>query len=182
MSPERNFKLELFFYHQNPQDTLAIYYAQQSGVSMKLSAMLNDLPAKIRRKMDETTLDSIFRNFFFPSSQINAYKIRLLSTSDSIYINEEMCLSKYNDATFHTNTRNNLLCNNFKNYVWRNCGRNNFFIYDAPSLLTNGDNLVITINEDLISDSSLSENKFYEQYDNEPILYNIRIYSLFRLE
>ena len=55
----------------------------------------------------------------------------------------------------------------------------NYFIYIGGSRFASGWSLVIVINEDMVQDDITKPNKFFMEYDDEPMLYDIRIYSVY---
>jgi hypothetical protein len=179
--PERRFKSKEYFKTKFSCDSFSIYSLQQLGVSMKLSAILNDLPKKIKSITDRVVLDSIFKAFFFPSFVRNDdLGVILLSPTDTQYYFTEYDLL-INPENIK-NDRNNQFYFSHCSHILRNILKENYFVYETTSELSNGIGTIITINEHMVYDSISKSNKFFKEYDDEPMLYDVKIYSRFVLD
>ncbi len=155
------------------------YIAEKNtGISIKLSSILCDLPLDTRKTLTKPDLDSIFRYFLFRPSQGN---IQLLSKGEILnnkytkyYLPSFLILDHKNDSSLG---KNKSKIYNLINYINDNCDKNNYYAYFAPSVMANYDPYVlISINEGMVSENI---NEFYMSFNNEPILYNIKVYSAF---
>jgi hypothetical protein len=178
--PERRFKSKEYFKSKFSCDSFSIYCLQQLGVSMKLSAILNDIPKKIKPNVDRVVLDSVFKAFFFSSSVRNDdLGVILLSPTDTQYYFTEY--DQLINPENIKNDRNNQFYFSHCSHILRNILKENFFVYKRTSELSNGIGTIITINEQMIHDSISNSNIFFKEYDDELMLYEVRVYSRFDL-
>ncbi len=174
---ELGFHPKKYFNHINSDDTFALYRLQQTGVSMKLSAILNDLPKNVRATLSRIVLDSIFRSFFYRNYASDNVENPVKLINDSINSWSGFCLLF--DPNGPNFTESNKLCSKFNNYMRRNALNPNLFVYNTSSKLCNGLGITIAINEDMTIPATVKGDSLFVFYDDEPKLYNLSIYCTY---
>ena len=173
----RNFSVQDYFDTALIKDSFFVYYIQQSGVSMKVSSILNDLPKNIKSKLVRHVLDSVFIAFFYEKS---VHSSVYSTVKDSFPDWATFAFLRYTHDYDSLFDYSNKILYSFYNHLRRNLACENIFTYRYPSDFINGFEPIIFLNEGFINDTSFS-NPFYVKYDDETTLYRLRIYSPFML-
>ncbi len=175
---EGTFVQDEYFNTHFRDDTFVIYRLQQTGISMKLSGILNDLPKKTKLNLSRTLLDSVFQAFFFyPYQKSDSNLTILFKGSDTSYFNFRLAFLDNIDD--HTTAQQLSLAKAYAKELSNTLSQNNLFVYAMGSRFVNGDAVIVIINENMTRKEIGGPNKFYMEYDDEPMLYDINVYSVY---
>ena len=161
-----------------------VYSIKNIGMSMKLSEILNNIPVNKKRLLNKQTIDSIFRLFiFYPNFDSRDVKFNAKLCDDTeLDVNlRAMKSALWNgdkqDENYKYNSR---YIDSFSYFIRKNFNKDNFYIYFNSSPFFEGTFcILITINDDIKQQSLYGDSAFYKVFDNEPMLYNVRVYSVY---
>ncbi len=160
------------------QNFMKPYYLKNLGLSMKLSEILNDIPLPQKTLLTRKVIDSIFGNIiYYQSNPENKSANRERFIHDSLSISGLLLNSRTSDKYYKENERN---IKKIEKLLYKKVTDSSYYIYFYTSLLFNGTFCVfITINEDIKQQSLYGDSAFYKRFDNEPMLYNVKVYSVY---
>ena len=159
---------------------------KNTGLALKLSAILNDLPINIKAKMTRAIMDSMIKAYFF--KEINTLigsgihkEVYSLNIADTNRIKERYevtenslaNLLRHKDFSMY---KKQAIVKKFASTITFWAGRQSVFIYPASSTLTLKSYWVIVTLNEYLPDSLSSEN-FYSIFCKEPIMYDVRVYA-----
>lgn len=161
-------------YFSDNTKKMELYYRLGMGISNSLQMALN-MAGLDEPPFNRSSLDSFFRYHIFGMEAFRGY-VKLYDTLPSrIELVDKSLIKLPSKFSAKCDSYNLQYLSDFYNYLKKNEGRKNFFLYRAPSGVSGTGYLLITVNEEFKSDSLAQ--KFYENYAYQAgFMYSVKCY------
>jgi hypothetical protein len=163
-----------YFKLNDGEKKFELYSKIATGINNQLQTILNTAAMSSNKPFSRQELDSFFRYFLFGRDGFHEMIVLYDTLPSKTGLIDISLTNLSRNLNEKCDSLNKQYLIDFYNYLKRNIGSDNFFIYSSISGGSGSGYFSIRINEEFNSDSSAQ--KFYERYFHEGYMYSVKSY------